>query len=117
VAHDGASATNVGAWWGPALHSLRRRGERSSEEIDVVGTARGRVTVVGEARWTRRRLDATVLGDLEDDKLPALRQAGFRIAGDVRTVLFSRAGYTTALRNRAASDDGVILVDVPDALA
>jgi len=32
-------------------------------------------------------------------------------------VLFSRAGYTPALRNRAASDDRIILVDVPDALA
>ena len=44
--------TRVGAWWGPALHSLRRPDgdgpRRTTEEIDVVGLARGRVSVVGE---------------------------------------------------------------------
>jgi hypothetical protein len=116
-AHRGAVATRVGAWWGPALHAHRRSGERSSEEVDVVGMARGRVTVVGEARWTNRRLGAEILHDVETYKLPAMRQAGLRLASDPEIVLFSRSGYAAVLR-RAAGDRHrrLTLVDVPDAL-
>lgn len=53
-AHMGATATRVGRWWGNALNRLRQSGERSTEEIDVVGTARKRVTLVGEVKWTSK---------------------------------------------------------------
>lgn len=114
--HHGQSATRVGAWWGPSLDALRRRGERSSEEIDVVGTSRGRVTVVAEAKWTTRRMDLSVLADLEDHKLPALRQSGMRLAADLRIMLFSKAGYAASLRKAAETDPRVLLVDVASAL-
>ncbi len=113
----GQVATQVGAWWGPSLNALRRRGERSSEEIDVVGMARGRVTLVGESKWTGRLLDASIVDDLDTYKIPALRQAGLRVAPDVRVVLFSRSGYAASLRRLASTDERITLVDVPAALA
>lgn len=114
--HLGDRARTVGAWWGPALHALRRSGERSSEEIDIVGIGRNRVTVVGEAKWQNKPLGPAVLQDLQTYKVPALRQAGFALAPDVTTVLMARAGYTAALRRAAADDPYLVLVDVPVAL-
>lgn len=105
-------ATRVGCWWGHARHDLRRAGARSTEEIDIVGLARNRVVVVGEARWTVRPLDVSILHDLDEHKLPALRQAGFAVARKPRTVLYSRSGYTDGLRSRAAGRSDLDLVDV-----
>jgi hypothetical protein len=75
------------------------------------------VTVVGEARWTNRRLGAEILHDVETYKLPAMRQAGLRLAADPEIVLFSRSGYAADLRRAAGDRHGrLTLVDVPDAL-
>lgn len=112
----GGRASTVGAWWGPALHSLRRSKERFSEEIDIVGVGRGRVSVVGEVKWRNQALDVSVLGDLEKFKLPALQQAGFKIASDVDRVLVSKGGYTDGLRRAAAGDPHIHLVDVESEL-
>lgn len=89
---------------------------RSTEEIDIVGVARNRVTIVGEARWTARPLDVAILRDLADFKVPALVQAGFRLAGRHRTVLYGKGGYTEGLRRAAGEDDRIVLVDVADML-
>lgn len=114
-AEMGAVATRVGSWWGRARDDLRRTGERQSEEIDVVGMARGRVTLVGECKWTTKPLPAAILDDLRSFKLPALRQDGVRLAaGGPLIVLFSRAGFSDGLR--AAAGDQVRLVEL-DALA
>jgi uncharacterized protein len=113
----GATATRVGRWWGNALNSLRRSGERSTEEIDVVGTARKRVTLVGEAKWTTKPLGEKILRDLSDYKIPALEQDGFKLAGDVTIVLLSRSGYSAGLRTRAESDERLVLIDVDDMLS
>jgi AAA+ ATPase superfamily predicted ATPase len=112
----GRVATQVRAWWGPSLNALRRSGERSTEEIDIVGGARGQVTVVGEAKWRTRPMDRSVLTDLFDYKIPALRQAGFTISQDLTVFLFARSGYSPALQRAAADDDRVRLVDVTDLL-
>ncbi len=72
-----------GRWWGNARNDLRRNGTRTTEEIDIVGTARKRVTVVGEAKWTTTPLGVSILRDLEEFKIPALAQAGFKIAPQV----------------------------------
>lgn len=112
----GREATKVGAWWGQARHDLRRAGVRSSEEIDIVGLGRGRVSVVGEAKWQRRRLDVGVLRDLEKFKIPAIEQAGFKLSPRVRILLFAKAGYTDGLVDAARRDDRIVLVDVPAAL-
>lgn len=113
----GRDATRIGSWWGPARHDLRRSGERSAEEIDIVGMARRRITIVGEAKWTTRPLDVRVLRDLAEYKRPALEQAGFPIDPSFRTVLYCRAGYTDGLRRRAAEDPRLHLVNVEDVVA
>jgi hypothetical protein len=77
---------------------LRKTGERSTEEIDVVGMARGRVVVVGEATWRNATMDVGYLAEIEDYKLPALRQTGLKVATAPGIVLFSRGGYTDGLR-------------------
>lgn len=108
----GQVATKIGRWWGNARHDLRRDGMRSSEEIDIVGTARNRVTLVGEVKWTGKPLDVTIVKDLTEYKTPALKQAGFRMASDMRTVLYSKSGYTERLRQQADGDPTLTLVDV-----
>lgn len=113
----GATATKVGAWWGPATAADRAAHGRTSEEIDIVGTARGRVTVVGEAKWQHHPLGVGVLRDLDAFKIPALAAAGMRLSSDHRTLLFSRSGYTDALVRAASQRTGVRLVDVPAALS
>jgi AAA+ ATPase superfamily predicted ATPase len=111
-AHYGRTAQRVGPWWGQARHDLRRRSERTTEEIDIVGISRGRVALVGECRWRDRAMDANVLRELHELKLPALRQAGHRIAEDLRIVLFSRGGYSRSLTRAASVEAHIDLVDV-----
>ncbi len=113
----GTVAPSVGRWWGRALDALRATGERTSEEIDVVGIGRSKVTVVGETKWQHKQMTADVLTDLDRYKLPALEQSGYKLANQLRIVLFSRAGYSTGLQKLAEADDRVSLVDVPLELA
>ena len=113
----GTVATRVGRWWGNSLNHLRRAGERTTEEIDVVGTTRQRVTLVGEAKWASRPLGEQILHDLADYKIPALAQDGFTLVGEPMTVLFSRSGYSDGLRTRAEDDDKLVLIDVDDMLS
>jgi uncharacterized protein len=114
VRHElGGQATRVGSWWGRALDRLRVEGSRGSEEIDVVASARSRVTLVGECKWTAKRMPGQVLSDLEEFKLPALRQAGARLAaGGPRILLFSKNGFKAGLIEQAAGRDDVDLVDL-----
>jgi AAA+ ATPase superfamily predicted ATPase len=111
----GLEASRVGSWWGPALHRLRKAGERESEEIDVVGTRRGRVTVVGECKWTARPLSVRILQELDDYKLPALMQSGAKLnRGGIATVLFSRSGFTKGLRDAATQRSDLRLVELAE---
>jgi uncharacterized protein len=111
----GREATQVGNWWGRALDRLRAEGSRGSEEIDVVGTARSRVTFVGECEWTQKKMTGRVLADLEEFKLPALQQAGARLAPDgPRILLFSKSGFKANLVEQAAARDDVQLVDLEE---
>jgi len=111
----GRQATTVVPWWGRSLDRLRARGERSSEEIDVVGSARSRVAIVGECKWTSRKMPPSVLADLERYKLPALRQAGARLAvSGPRILLFSKSGFGKGLVEQAANRDDVTLVGLDE---
>ncbi|MHB8295835.1 MAG: ATP-binding protein [Acidimicrobiales bacterium] len=113
----GAVATAVGAWWGNAANQFRRNRERSSEEIDAVGILRGQVTLVAKCKWTTRPLGPAAVTDLDTYKVPALRDAGWKVAERPRVVLFSKAGYTPSLRVLSERDDRVELVDVASELA
>jgi AAA+ ATPase superfamily predicted ATPase len=110
----GDRAQRFGPWWGRALDGLRARGARSSEEIDVVGTADRRVTVVGECRWRGRPVDLDVLRDLDAFKVPALRQGGVRVSRDLEVLLFSRNGFTARLREEARRRGNVRLVELAE---
>jgi uncharacterized protein len=109
-------ATTVGQWWGNALNIERRTGNRSSEEIDVVGVKRGKVVVVGEAKWTTKPMGIEVLHDLIEYKIPALEQAGFSLPTNRTIVLFSRSGFAVAIENLASKDPRLLLVDAAKAL-
>lgn len=113
----GKRAPRIGRWWGNARNDLRRSGQRTTEEIDIVGVARGRVTLVGEVKWSSAPLDVSVLRDLNEYKLPALEQAGFKLAAEPAIVLYCRSGYTDGLRNRAANDPKLDLVDAEEVLS
>jgi len=109
----GSRATRVEPWWGRSLDRLRAAGERGSEEIDVVATSRSRVTMVGECKWTSGRMSRGVLADLEQFKVPALRQAGARFGPDgPQILLFSKSGFKDSLAAEAAERRDVRLVDL-----
>ena len=110
----GERAQQFGAWWGNARNDLRQTGERTSEEIDIVGMQRNRVTVVGECRWRNDRMDVNVLKELDEFKIPALEQGGLKPAADHIKLLFSRGGFSDGLRNAANSDSSLVLVAVDE---
>jgi AAA+ ATPase superfamily predicted ATPase len=113
----GSSASRVGSWWGPALNALRKTGERTEEEIDVVGLQRGRVTLVGEAKWRSGRMNVKVLEDINQYKLPALRQGGIKIAADPLILLFSRSGFNDNLTKLADKQGNVRLVELDELIS
>ncbi len=109
----GREATQVGPWWGRALDRLRADGSRGSEEIDIVGSTRSRVTLVGECKWTTKKMASNVLDDLDQFKLPALSQAGARFAASgPRILLFSKSGFKQTLVERAAAREEIDLIDL-----
>ncbi len=111
----GVNASRVGSWWGNALNELRSDGLRQREEIDIVGLRCGVVTIVGECKWTGRRLGTRVLEDLETYKLPAMRQAKVRLASDgPLIVLFSKSGFERGLVRLAAEREDVRLVELDE---
>lgn len=110
------NVSRVDPWWGNSLNALRRAGTRSTEEIDAVGIARGRVKVVAEARWRRSAMDVGYLREVEDYKLPALRQSKLKVASSVRIVLACLGGYSDGLHAAASERDDLVLVDVQAAL-
>lgn len=117
-ANRAAVAVNWGRWWGNAANAHRRKGTRTTEEIDAVGLLRGRVTVVAECKWTKQPLTSAIVDDLDTYKIPALRDAGLKVAKDPAIILFCRSGYDDALVDRAEQSAGRIeLVDVAAALA
>lgn len=111
----GTEASRVGSWWGPALHELRARHERATEEIDVVGLHRGRVSIVGECKWTAKPISVSLLGEIEKYKLPALRQSGAEPRKDgPLIVLFSRSGFTDGLKAAAQASERLRLVEAEE---
>lgn len=108
----GRTAQRFGSWWGNARNDLRRIGQRTTEEIDIVGLTSGRVTVIGECRWRKKAMDGNILKEIEDYKLPSLRQAGYEIDEHLRVLLFSRSGYNSTIRRAASEDRRLRLVSV-----
>lgn len=110
----GRTAQRFGNWWGNARNDLRRAGERGTEEIDIVGLTNSRVTVIGECRWRNKAMDGNILKDIEDYKLPALRQAGYEIDEHLQLLLFSRSGYSSAVKKAASENERLRLVSIAE---
>jgi len=108
-------ATKVGAWWGRSLDSYRRRGERTTEEIDIVGLKGKRATVVGEVRWRSKPMSVAILDEIDRFKLPALEQTGVKVSRP-EVVLVSRSGFSESLRRTAEKGPRIHLVSA-DGLA
>lgn len=104
-------ATSVGGWWGRSVDALRATGERTTEEIDVIGMLRGRVSLIGECKWSAKPMSHRVLDDLEQFKIPALTQAGAKLASDRRIVLFAKAGFDRSLIAESEQRTDLELVD------
>ncbi len=111
------AVTKVGSWWGPALHSERRKKTRLTEEIDIVGTAAGKIELIGEARWRNKCMGVDYLAEIETFKLPALRQSTLKMVDTPTILLFSRGGYTKGLVEAAAGREDLVLVDVASSLS
>lgn len=116
IRNDYPQAATVGAWWGPALNAHRRTKARFTEEIDAVGVRGKNVLVVGEAKWTNKKLSHDVLADLMEFKIPALEQAGWTISKDLQIVLGSRVGFTKPVVEAAADEVSIRLVEAQDLL-
>lgn len=112
-----ATAINWGRWWGNAANVYRRDKSRTTEEVDVVGLLRNRVTAVVECKWTNKQLTPSIVADLETYKIPALRDGGLKVVKDPRIILMCRSGYSDGLVELAASDERIELVDIPAALS
>ena len=102
----GGTASRVG----PTVVACQEH--RGNHEIDVVVTevraqSADRVTALGEAKG---RSDAVGLDQLT--RLEHLRTL-MRLASNVKLLLFSRAGFTSALREEAMRRGDVEVVDLP----
>lgn len=106
----GHEAPRVAGWWG---EGATRSGERTQEEIDLVGLRHKRVQLVGECKWTHGKMPLSVLEDLRVHKLPALaRGKGIKASGrPPRVLLFARSGFDRRVHEAAAEDGSIELID------
>ena len=91
----------IGRWWGnnPDL--------RREEEIDFIAYS-GERAVFGECKWRNAPTGEDVLNEI-------VRKAGlFPGFADVHFMLFSKSGFTGALRDRAACGGGVTLIGIDE---
>lgn len=86
-----APVAQLGRWWD------------SRHEIDLVGMWGGRVTLVGECKWTASPVDEAVLLSLQ------LKAQKLPLDTAPLWVLASRSGFTPALQRRAQMDNVLLL--------
>lgn len=113
-ATHGRTTQHLGSWWGNSRNELRRTGQRSTEEIDILAIVNNHVTIIGECRWRTKPMDGNILEDIEDYKLPALHQAGYKTETNPRILLFSRAGYNNTIHRAAAENKRRRPVDITE---
>lgn len=95
----GIRARMVGSIW-----SSDRRGE-----IPIAGTLEGGAVCYGIAHWDAEEADLPALDALR----LAIRHTRYGVARMARNqIIFSRSGFSAALRARAASDEAVRLVEL-----
>lgn len=96
---DRISFTSIGRWW------------HRNEEIDIVALdEEKREIYLGEAKWSKKPVGTDILEDLRR-KAPLVEwNSGKR---KDRFMLFSRSGFTDALKEKARKED-VLLISVLD---
>lgn len=94
----GAAALEIGSWWS-RKHDI---------ELDVVTLEKKGYGLLGSCKWWKKPVGVNVLDELYEAKAvlgPKAAQA--------RLALFSRAGFTDAVRERAAGEN-LVLVEPDD---
>lgn len=88
--------TEIGAWW-----------DRTGNEIDLIIKNKN-CLIAGEAKWSNKPMDADILHDLIDKKIPLLGHSG-----RIKTVLASMSGFTKKCQE-FASTTHTTLLDIND---
>lgn len=97
------ACSRVGRWWHDEL------------EVDVVGIDETSTTILlGECKWTTEPVGGGLLSDLESIE-PEVRWRG--VDRSVQYALFSKAGFTSDLRETARQREDVSLFDPSDILS
>lgn len=94
--------TSIGRWWGtnPVTHG--------QEEIDLVANDR-KDYIFGECKWRNEKLDLSVLHELKTKA-----EIFSKNRNNTYYFLFSKSGFTDAVKNEVKADNSVILVDLSD---
>jgi AAA+ ATPase superfamily predicted ATPase len=95
------SFKKIGRWWG------NNPKERCKEEIDFIAFS-GDNAVFGECKWGKDQVGENILNDLirKAELFPRFKKGGY--------MLFSKAGFTDALKERAAAQTDVTLVGLDE---
>lgn len=96
--------SRVGAWWST-------RETEAQDEADVVAFADGRLVAIGECKWSASPADERDLVGI--DKVLRTAAGPLRPSASVYRMIFSRSGFTAALRRRAARPDERLLLFAP----
>ena len=92
----------IGSWWD------------QNREIDVVAVSESEsAMLVGECKWSAKPIGTDILRDLKQ-KAAALQALG--PWGNIEYTLFSKSGYTAAVREEASQDNKIHLVSVEECL-
>lgn len=94
--------TSIGRWWGtnPVTHG--------QEEIDLVANDRKDYIFV-ECKWRNEKLDLSILRELKTKA-----DIFSKNRNNTYYFLFSKSGFTDAVKNEVKADNSVILVDLSD---
>lgn len=94
---------NIGRWWGTSNIT------KTQIEIDVFGTDNENRAIFGECKWTNKKADVDVLDNLIDKSMNFKYEKYYYI--------FSKSGFTDALKSRAEKMENVRLVTYEDMVA
>ena len=94
--------TKIGRWWGndPARHI--------QSEIDLIASD-GKDYLICECKWKNEKLDMPVLNALFE-KADAFK----KVRRKTWYVLFSKSGFTKAVKDASVKDSRIILIDIND---
>jgi len=95
------SFNKIGRWWG------NNPRERREEEIDFIAFS-GEKAVFGECKWRNAQFGLDTLEELKRKTILIPRFTSRYY------MLFSKSGFTAALKDKAAREDDIILVGVED---